>query len=79
MEEVHLKATGYYAGKLIDDAGLRGLRHGEQVSEKHCGFVVNVDNATCKDVLELISVVQKTVRDKFDVDLETEIKIIGED
>ncbi|NLL82174.1 MAG: UDP-N-acetylmuramate dehydrogenase [Tissierellia bacterium] len=74
------RPTGYYAGKLIDDAGLRGLRHGgAQVSEKHCGFVVNVDNATCKDVLELISVVQKTVRDKFDVDLETEIKIIGED
>jgi UDP-N-acetylmuramate dehydrogenase len=41
--------------------------------------VVNIDNATCKDVLQLISVVQKTVRDNFDVELDTEIKIIGED
>ena len=74
------RPTGYYAGKLIDDAGLRGLRYGgAQVSEKHCGFVVNVDNATCNEVIQLISVVQKTVKDKFNVDLETEIKIIGED
>jgi UDP-N-acetylmuramate dehydrogenase len=74
------RPTGYYAGKLIDDAGLRGLRYGgAQVSEKHCGFVVNIDNATCKEVLQLISVVQKTVRDKFGIELDTEIKIIGED
>ncbi|WFA09163.1 UDP-N-acetylmuramate dehydrogenase [Tissierella sp. Yu-01] len=74
------RPTGYYAGKLIDDAGLRGLRYGgAQVSEKHCGFVVNIDNATCKEVLQLILVVQKTVRDKFGVELDTEIKIIGED
>ncbi|WP_249322520.1 UDP-N-acetylmuramate dehydrogenase [Wansuia hejianensis] len=74
------RPTGYYAGKLIMDSGLRGLRYGgAQVSEKHCGFVVNVDNATCKDVLSLISVIQKTVRDNYDVDLEPEIKIIGED
>jgi len=74
------RPEGHFAGKLIQDSGLQGLRlGGAQVSEKHCGFVVNRDNATCKDVLELISVVQKTVRDKFDVDLETEIKLIGED
>jgi UDP-N-acetylmuramate dehydrogenase len=74
------RPVGYFAGKLIDDAGLRGLRHGgAQVSEKHCGFIVNIDNATCKDVLELIAVVQKTIKDKFAVELETEIKIIGED
>lgn len=74
------RPEGYYAGKLIDDAGLRGLRYnGAQVSQKHCGFLVNIDDATAKDVLTLISVVQKTVRDKFQVDLETEIKIIGED
>ena len=55
------RPTGYFAGKLIQDSGLRGLRlGGAQVSEKHCGFVVNIDNATCKDVLQLISVVQKT-------------------
>ena len=74
------RPTGYFAGKLIQDSGLRGLRlGGAQVSEKHCGFVVNIDNATCKDVLQLISVVQKTVRDNFGVELDTEIKIIGED
>ncbi|WP_406241790.1 UDP-N-acetylmuramate dehydrogenase [Tissierella carlieri] len=74
------RPEGYFAGKLIEDAGLRGLRHGgAQVSEKHCGFVVNVDNATCKDVLQLISVIQKVVRDKFNVELEREIKLLGED
>ena len=74
------RPEGYYAGKLIDDANLRGFKHGgAQISEKHCGFVVNVDNATCKDVLELIKIVQNTVRDKYKVELETEIKIIGED
>lgn len=74
------RPEGYFAGKLIEDSGLRGLRHGgAQISEKHCGFVVNVDNASCKNVLELIQVVQKTVRDNYDVELETEIKLIGED
>lgn len=74
------RPEGYFAGKLIEDAGLRGLKYGgAQVSEKHCGFVVNIDNAMCKDVLHLISVVQKVVRDKFDVELETEIKLLGDE
>lgn len=74
------RPVGYFAGKLIEDSGLRGLRHGgAQISEKHCGFVVNVENASCKNVLELIRIVQKTVRDNYDVELETEIKLIGED
>lgn len=74
------RPEGYYAGKLIDDSGLRGLRYGgAQVSEKHCGFVVNVDGAKCKDVLNLIKVVQKVVRDKFDVELETEIRLLGDE
>lgn len=74
------RPEGFFAGKLIEDAGLRGLRHGgAAVSEKHCGFVVNIDNATCEDVTHLISVIQKVVNDKFGVKLETEIKIIGED
>ncbi len=74
------RPEGYYAGKLIQESGLRGLIHGgAQVSEKHCGFVVNIDNATCNDVLNLISIIQKTVRDKFNVELEPEIKIIGVD
>lgn len=74
------RPKGYYAGKLIDDAGLRGLRFGDaQVSEKHCGFIVNVGNATSNDVKTLIRVVQKTVSDKYGVLLEPEIKIIGEE
>lgn len=73
------RPEGYYAGKLIDDSGLRGLRYrGAMVSEKHCGFVINVDNATCSDVLNLIGVVKKIVRDKFGVELEREIKLIGD-
>ena len=74
------RPVGYFAGKLIEDSGLRGIRHGgAQISEKHCGFVVNVENASCKNVLELIQMVQKTVRDNYSVELETEIKLIGED
>lgn len=74
------RPEGYYAGKLIDDAGLRGLRHGgAMVSEKHCGFVINKDNARCEDVMHLISVIQKIVKDKYGVELQREIKLIGED
>lgn len=74
------RPEGYYAGKLIDDSGLRGLRHGgAMVSEKHCGFIINADNAKCKDVLYLISVIQKVVKDKFGVELQREIKLLGED
>ncbi len=74
------RPEGHFAGKLIEDSGLKGLIHGgAQVSEKHCGFVVNIDNASCKDVLGLISLIQSTVKDNFDVDLEPEIKLIGED
>jgi len=68
-----------FAGKLIDDAGLRGLRHGDaQVSEKHCGFVVNKGNATANEVETLIKIVQKTVYDQYGILLEPEVKIIGE-
>lgn len=68
-----------YAGKLIDDAGLRGLRHGDaQVSEKHCGFVVNRGQATANEVETLIKIVQKTVYDQYGILLEPEVKIIGE-
>lgn len=73
------RPPGYFAGKLIDDAGLRGLRHGgAQISDLHCGFVVNIDNATCQDVTELISVVQKVVNDQFGVFLDTEVRVLGE-
>ncbi|PAB58138.1 UDP-N-acetylmuramate dehydrogenase [Anaeromicrobium sediminis] len=69
----------HFAGKLIQDAGLKGVKvGGAQVSELHSGFIVNVDNATAKDVLDLIRLVQKTVKDKFGVCLNPEVKIIGE-
>lgn len=74
------RPEGYFAGKLIEDAGLKGLKHGDaQVSEKHCGFIVNTGNATSEEVRALIKVVQKIVRDKYGVILEPEIKIIGEE
>lgn len=74
------RPTGYYAGKLIQDAGLKGVRVGDaQVSDMHSGFVVNLGNATFEDVYNLIKLVQKVVRDKFDVKLETEVKIIHEE
>lgn len=74
------RPEGHFAGKLIEDAGLRGLRHRNiQVSEKHCGFVVNLGESKAEDVLNLIGVVQKTVYDKFGIQLEPEIRIIGEE
>lgn len=74
------RPEGYFAGKLIDDSGLRGLRHGDaQVSEKHCGFIVNRGETTYKEIMELVGVIQKTVWDKFEVELEMEIKRVGDD
>ncbi|SCI22339.1 MULTISPECIES: UDP-N-acetylmuramate dehydrogenase [unclassified Romboutsia] len=74
------RPTGYFAGKLIEDSGLRGLTlRGAQVSEKHCGFVVNLGNATAKDILDLMYVVKSTVNSKYGVMLEEEVKILGED
>lgn len=74
------RPTGYYAGKLIDDSGLRGFRYKDaQVSEKHCGFVVNRGEASCKDILNLIEMVKKVVFDKYQVELEREVRILGRD
>lgn len=74
------RPEGYFAGKLIDDSGLRGLSlRGAQVSEKHCGFVINTGEANAKDILDLIFVVKSTVNAKFGVMLEEEVKILGED
>ena len=73
------RPQGYFAGKLITDAGLKGYSIGDaQVSQKHGGFIVNKGNATCADVLALIEHCQKTVFEKFGVMLETEVKMIGE-
>ena len=73
------RPEGYFAGKLIMDAGLRGYSVGDAlVSEKHCGFVVNKGEATAADVLTLIKDVQETVLKQFGVKLEPEVKMIGE-
>lgn len=72
------RPEGYFAGKLIEDAGLRGYRVGDaQVSEKHCGFVVNRGNATAAEVRQLIRDVQEQVQEKFQVRLEPEVRIIA--
>ena len=71
------RPVGAFAAALIDQCGLRGCRHGgAAVSEKHCGFVVNLGGATCADVLTLIEKVQKAVYDAHGVMLEPEVKII---
>ena len=73
------RPEGYFAGKLIDDSGLRGFRHGNcGISEKHCGFVVNYGGATAKEVKETIEIVQKVVFDNFGVLLKREVKFIGD-
>lgn len=74
------RPEGYFAGKLIEDAGLKGYSVGGAcVSEKHSGFVINTGDASCTDVLELIDYIKKTVYEKFGVELETEVKYLGEE
>ena len=74
------RPEGYFAAKLIEDCGLKGLTlRGAQVSDKHCGFVVNLGGAQAKDILDLIYVVKITVYSKFGVMLEEEVKILGEE
>ncbi len=73
------RPEGYFAGKLIEDAGLRGYTvGGAQVSEKHCGFVINKGDATAAEVLQLIKDVQDKVYERFQVRLESEVKMVGE-
>ncbi len=73
------RPEGYFAGKLIQDAGLRGFQvGGAQVSEKHCGFVINKDNATAADIVELMKQVSEKVQEEFGVALEPEVKRVGE-
>ncbi|MBE5918017.1 MAG: UDP-N-acetylmuramate dehydrogenase [Pseudobutyrivibrio ruminis] len=74
------RPTGYFAGKLIDDAGLRGYTvGGAQVSEKHCGFVINKGGATAADVLQLMKDVDEKVYNEFGVHLTPEVRIVGRD
>lgn len=73
------RPEGYFAGKLIQDAGLAGYRVGDaMVSDKHCGFVVNCGNATAAEVKQLIEQVQEKIQTEFDVLLEPEVRLVGE-
>lgn len=77
---VFKRPLGHFAGKLISDSGLQGKRiGGAEVSTKHAGFIVNVNHASSTDYLELIQYIQETVKRKFNVDMETEVKIVGEE
>lgn len=74
------RPVGYYAGKLIQDAGLKGLRVGDaQISDLHAGFIINLGNATAKDVIELIEIVKQKIKSEFNVEMQPEVKIIGEE
>ena len=75
---VFRRPQGYYAGKLIEDCGLKGYQiGGAKVSEKHCGFIVNCGNATAKDVIDLIGHIKSAVYERFGVVLQTEVKVVG--
>lgn len=77
---VFKRPPGYFAGKLIQDSELQGKGvGGAEVSTKHAGFIINKNNATAKDYIETIQMVQRVVKANFDVDLEMEVKIVGEE
>jgi UDP-N-acetylmuramate dehydrogenase len=77
---VFKRPPGYYAGKLIQDSGLQGKGFGgAEVSVKHAGFIVNKNNATASDYIQTIEMVKAEVKKNFGVDLELEVKIVGEE
>ncbi|MCM3638343.1 UDP-N-acetylmuramate dehydrogenase [Sporosarcina luteola] len=77
---VFKRPPGYFAGKLIQDCGLQGRGHGgAEVSTKHAGFIINKNKATASDYINTINMVKAEVKKKFDVDLELEVKIVGEE
>ncbi|KOS63317.1 UDP-N-acetylmuramate dehydrogenase [Lysinibacillus agricola] len=77
---VFKRPPGHFAGKLIQDSGLQGKGvGGAEVSTKHAGFIVNKGNATATDYIATIQMVQRVVKEKFGIDLETEVKIVGDD
>ncbi|MFJ8518398.1 UDP-N-acetylmuramate dehydrogenase [Lysinibacillus xylanilyticus] len=77
---VFKRPPGHFAGKLIQDSGLQGKGVGDaEVSTKHAGFIVNKGNATATDYIATIQMVQRVVKEKFGIDLETEVKIVGDD
>lgn len=74
------RPDGYFTGKLIQDCGLKGVNVGDaQVSSKHSGFIINKGNATAREILELITLVQDQVKEQFGVELHPEVRIIGEE
>ena len=76
---VFKRPPGYFAGKLIQDSGLQGKGFGgAEVSTKHAGFIVNKNNATATDYISTIEMVKETVKENFGVELELEVKIVGE-
>ena len=77
---VFKRPPGYFAGKLIQDSDLQGKGvGGAEVSTKHAGFIINKNNATATDYIQTIHMVQRVVKEKHDIDLELEVKIVGED
>lgn len=77
---VFKRPTGYFTGKLVQEAGLQGLIWGgAQISEKHAGFIVNINQATATDYIELIEHIKEVIFKVYKVQLETEVRIIGED
>ena len=76
---VFKRGEEYFAAKLIEDCGLKGYSIGDaEISLKHAGFIVNNGNATAKDILDLINIIKQKVKEKYDKDLELEVKILGE-
>lgn len=74
------RPEGYYVGPMLEELGLKGYRIGRaQVSDKHAGFIVNTGGATCEDVLKLIDYIKKRVKEAYNLDLEVEVKIVGEE
>ena len=75
---VFKRPLGHYAGEMIEKSGLKGFRiGGAEVSEKHAGFIINRGTATSKDVLDLIEHIKKTVYENYEVELECEVRFIG--
>lgn len=74
------RPPGFYVGPMLEELGLKGYQiGGAQVSSKHAGFIVNNGNATARDVLELIASIQQKAKERFGVDLQPEIRIVGEE
>ncbi len=74
------RPVGHFAGKLIQDAGMQGVSvGGAMVSTKHAGFIINTGDATSKDIHDLIKLIQKNIKEKFDVEIKTEVEFIGRD